>query len=76
MNTLKDKLKEDLAEIPIVDCHTHLHPNHLAARGLHDILLYHMVISDLYSAGCPDGNRLMDDPSDAEIVERMERVLP
>ena len=25
---------------------------------MHDVLLYHMVISDLHAAGCPSGTRL------------------
>jgi hypothetical protein len=40
-------LEEGLATIPLLDIHTHLDASHLAARGLHDIALYHMVISDL-----------------------------
>ncbi|MBU4400438.1 MAG: hypothetical protein KKE86_14020, partial [Planctomycetes bacterium] len=55
---LVEELEEALAELPMFDAHTHLVGGRLGARGLHDILLYHMVISDLYAAGCPSGARL------------------
>ena len=55
-------LEEALAELPMFDVHTHLVGGHLGARGLHDILLYHMMISDLYAAGCPSGARLTQFP--------------
>jgi len=62
--------------VPAIDVHTHLNAAHLGARGLHDILLYHMVISDLYCAGGPDGNRLSDEPGEDEITGRIERAIP
>ena len=42
------QVEEALAELPILDIHTHLVGEHLGAKGLHAILLYHMVVSDLY----------------------------
>ena len=59
---LARELEEALAELPMFDVHTHLVGGHLGARGLHDILLYHMMISDLYAAGCPSGARLTQFP--------------
>ena len=56
------ELEAALAEVPILDIHTHLVGGKLAARGLHDVLLYHMVVSDLYAAGCPTGARLTQFP--------------
>src|SRR5881397_2162834 len=55
-------LESALSELPAIDIHTHLVGSRLGARGLHDILLYHMVISDLYAAGCPNGARLTQFP--------------
>ena len=52
---LAQELETALAEVPVLDIHTHLVGGRLGARGLHDVLLYHMVISDLYAAGCPSG---------------------
>lgn len=70
------EMYEALRQIPLLDAHTHIHAAHISARGLDDILLYHMVISELYAAGCPDGARLSDDPSEAEREARIERALP
>src|SRR5438552_12072193 len=74
-----DDLEIALAEIPVLDVHTHLLGGRLGARGLHDVLLYHMVISDLYSAGCPRGARLTqcaEWPSQKEAHERIEQAIP
>lgn len=81
MNTdsLIDSLENSLGEVPILDVHTHLCGAKLAARGLHDILLYHMLVSDLYSAGCPSGARLTQFPNwptPEEARRRLEEALP
>ena len=72
-------LEGELAEIPALDIHTHLTCGKLAARGLHDVLLYHMVLTDLYSAGCPSGARLTqfpDWPTREEAHSRIREALP
>jgi hypothetical protein len=72
-------LESALAELPILDIHTHLVGGKLAARGLHDLLLYHMVVSDLYAAGCPSGARLTQFPgwpSREEAHARIREALP
>src|SRR5437899_6348866 len=71
-------LEAALAEIPMLDIHTHLVGGRLGARGLHDVLLYHMVITDLYSAGCPSGARLTQFPgwpTEKEAHQRIEQAL-
>jgi glucuronate isomerase len=68
-------IEHDLAEVPIVDVHTHLVGGKLASRGLHDILLYHMVVSDLYSAG----ERLTQYPGwpdESEAHARIKQAIP
>ena len=73
------RLEEALAELPILDVHSHLVGGRLGARGLHDILLYHMLVSDLYAAGCPSGNRLTEFPGwpeKAEAHARIREALP
>jgi len=74
-----DDLEQALAELPRFDVHTHLVGGRLGARGLHDLLLYHMVVSDLYAAGCPSGARLTQYPGwpePAETQRRVEEALP
>jgi glucuronate isomerase len=73
------RLQAALAEVPILDVHTHLVGGKMAARGLHDILLYHMVVSDLYAAGCPSGSRLTQYPGwpdEAEAHARIAEAIP
>ena len=72
-------LEEALGSVPMMDAHTHLVGGHLGARGLHDILLYHMVVSDLYAAGCPTGARLTEYPGwpdDQEARTRIQGAIP
>ncbi|OHB78839.1 MAG: hypothetical protein A2W31_17445 [Planctomycetes bacterium RBG_16_64_10] len=80
MNTsdLVMDLEQALGDIPMLDAHTHLVGGKLGARGLHDILLYHMVISDLYAAGCPHGSRLAEFPgwpTDQQAHQRIEEAV-
>lgn len=72
----REAMLSEILQLPTLDAHTHVDAGHLAARGLHDVLLYHMVVSELYSAGCPDGVRLSEEPDEAEVTERIERALP
>jgi glucuronate isomerase len=76
---LAPEMEQALADVPVLDIHTHLVGGKLAARGLHDILLYHMVVSDLYAAGCPSGARLTQYPgwpSREEAHARIQEALP
>jgi glucuronate isomerase len=75
MSTLEN-LSGLVGRIPLIDVHTHVDLTHKTARGLHDVLLYHMVVSELYSAGCPDAERLPERPSDAEAERRILNALP
>jgi glucuronate isomerase len=73
------EIEEALWETSMLDIHTHLVGGRLGARGLHDILLYHMVVSDLYAAGCPTGARLTEFPgwpAAEEARERIEEAIP
>src|SRR5438128_5031784 len=76
---LESELEQALSDIPVLDVHTHLVGGNLAARGLHDVLLYHMVVSDLYAAGCPSGARLTQYPgwpAEHEAHARIQEALP
>lgn len=73
------KIYNELSTIPVLDVHTHLIGGKLGARGLHDIILYHMAISDLYAAGCPSGSRLTEYPGlpdKEEAHSRIREALP
>src|SRR5215210_4686842 len=73
------EIEEALGTLPMFDIHTHVVGGQLSARGLHDVLLYHMVISDLYAAGCPSGERLSQfplEPSREEAHARLEEAVP
>lgn len=70
---------EEILSLPALDAHTHLVGGKLGARGLHDILLYHMAVSDLYAAGCPSGARLTEYPgwpTKEEAHARIKEALP
>jgi hypothetical protein len=67
-------MREMLADVAVIDVHTHLVGGHLGAKGLHDILLYHMAISELYAAGCPSGHRLTQYPQWPDATEAQMRI--
>ena len=72
------QLVDQLGAVPMLDAHTHLVDGRLGARGLHDILLYHMVISDLHAAGA-GGARLTPYPDWPDLDEahgRIRQALP
>ena len=75
-NDVLTVLTEKISAISAIDAHTHLDASHLSARGLHDIMLYHMVVSELYSAGCRSGARVSDNPDESEKTERIEEAIP
>jgi len=70
------QIENDLDSFLWMDPHTHLDASHLAARGLDDILLYHMAVSDLYAAGCPSGARISEDRDSEEAHNRIREALP
>ncbi len=70
------EIEDILDSFAWMDPHTHLDAVRLPARGLDDILLYHMAISDLYAAGCPSGARISEDRSDEEAKSRILEALP
>ena len=74
-NGLYNEIYQGLKEIPAYDVHTHINEEHMSARGLDDILLYHMVVSDLYSAGCPSGGRLPEFPQEEYRLKRLKEAV-
>ena len=76
ITAVRGDLETALAALPWIDAHTHIDAAHLSARGLDDILLYHMSISDLYAAGCESGARLSEDRTEEEAAARLEQAVP
>jgi hypothetical protein len=79
LDALQREIHEGLCEIPMLDAHTHLPVARLGAQGLHDVLLYHMVVTDLYASGCPSGARLTmfpEWPERAEATGRLREAIP
>ena len=70
------KILEYLNNVPVLDVHTHIDGEHAAARRLDDILLYHMVVTELYSSGCKNAERMSEWPSEQESRSRMAEALP
>lgn len=70
-----ETLEQALADMPMLDAHTHIVGDHLGAKGLHDVLLYHMAVSDLYAAGCPSGARLTQYPGWPDQAEARRRII-
>ncbi|GMU91135.1 MAG: hypothetical protein AMXMBFR4_01930 [Candidatus Hydrogenedentota bacterium] len=70
------EMEEALAAFPWMDPHTHLDAAHLSARGLDDILLYHLCVSELYAAGCPNGARVPEDRTEEEAERRIVEAAP
>jgi glucuronate isomerase len=70
------EMEEALGSFAWMDPHTHIDAAHLSARGLDDILFYHMSLSDLYAAGYPNGARMDEDRSPAEARRRIREALP
>jgi len=73
---LRASILDQLLPMPLYDIHSHLEGDAPAALGLHDILLYHMVVSDLRCAGCPDAGRIGDRRGTDQVRERLSRALP
>lgn len=69
-----DAVLEIVSQLPIVDAHTHLLEDRPAARGLDDIVLYHMAVSELYAAGAPHARRLTEFPGVPDEQERTDRL--
>ena len=73
-NNLSQEIYEKLEDVPLFDIHTHLVGGKIGAAGLHDIILYHMSVSELYSAGCPSGARLTQYPGFPDKDETRLRI--
>ncbi len=57
-----------LKELPVLDVHSHINVDCPQASSIEDIIFYHFIRRELYSAGYSDDNYLM---SDTPIEDRM-----
>jgi len=73
VDSLYQEILAGIKEIPILDVHSHISADHPQANDLSDILFYHFVRREVYSAGLPDDNFLV---SQAPLSERMAYFLP
>jgi len=48
---LPDELYREICQMPVIDVHSHLDRDNLAARELRDVLFYHMLLYSLRAAG-------------------------
>jgi len=51
---LRDELYEAICELPIIDVHSHLNRDNMAAGELRDVMFYHMLSYPLRAAGVPE----------------------
>ena len=72
----RDQILELLHAAEKIDIHTHLTTNRLMARGLDDIMLYHMLNTELYAAGAPIGARVNENRDEREAIARVEAAIP
>src|SRR6516164_9608361 len=70
-NTLISRLAAALAEIPIIDPHSHINPHQPAAKTLDDLLGYHYYTELAHSAG------MSKEPlkEDVDPLERCKAIL-
>ncbi len=50
---LSEEILREIEKIPVIDVHTHLHRDRLAAQHPADFMLYHMLMYELCAAGAP-----------------------
>ncbi len=64
---MRDDLLSEIRRIPIIDVHSHMNRDQIAAKGLSSVILYHMIRYPLRSAGAdpnviwPGKGREVDD---------------
>ena len=73
---LSQEIETALWDIPFICIHAHLDPKQLTAQGLHHVMLYHMPLTELYSSGMPNGDRLSWYASKDEARQRITEALP
>jgi len=73
MSPLYEKILSALKEIPLVDVHSHISVDHPQVNDTSEILFYHFLRREVYSAGLPEDDFLV---SNASLEKRMAYFFP
>lgn len=81
LQMLRDDIRAELEQIPVIDVHSHLGRDQLVARNLSEIVLYHMVRYPLRAAGVSEGKlwpgrdfHALADEMDEQVFEKMSAM--
>jgi len=66
------EIREKLAEIPVVDIHTHINPGKPHAEKPEDIILYHYIVTELATAGV--SRDILEKADMNEILRKMKLI--
>ncbi|MBS7610941.1 hypothetical protein KEJ27_01820 [Candidatus Bathyarchaeota archaeon] len=69
MSSLFYGIREKLAEIPVVDIHTHINPEKPHAGKPEDVILYHYIATELATAGV--SRDILEKADMIEVLKRM-----
>lgn len=72
MSSLFRDIRERLAEMPVVDIHTHINPEKPHAGKPEDIILYHYIVTELATAGV--SRNVLEKADMIEVFKRMELI--
>jgi len=72
MPGLFHEIREKLAEIPVVDIHTHINPRKPHAEKPEDIILYHYIVTELATAGV--SRDILERADMNEILKKMKLI--
>ncbi|MEM3546395.1 MAG: hypothetical protein QXU47_03025 [Candidatus Bathyarchaeia archaeon] len=72
MSGLFNEIREKLAEIAVVDIHTHVNPEKPCADSAERIILYHYIATELATAGVP--RDILEKADMAKVLRNMEII--
>jgi glucuronate isomerase len=72
MHGLFREIGDKLAEIPMVDIHTHINPRKPHAEKPEDIVLYHYIVTELATAGV--SRDILEKANMSEILKKMKLI--
>jgi glucuronate isomerase len=66
------EIREKLAEIPVVDIHTHINPEKPHAERPEDVILYHYIVTELATAGV--SRDILEKADMNEVLKKMRLI--